>query len=172
MASLCFRFAGEFLVLQKALAEAPRAAGLLPAMAAAAAASQAALPRAPPLGRAPGWRAALRAAAPLVALRRDATLAQALAAMREHRIHRVFIRSGGVEQGHENALPDAVVSITDILRALADGPPAGADEGFTPEMAAALEGRVNEFTDNLLSRLPPPGFWESEEGKAMMRDYC
>ena len=132
--------AGEFLVLQKALAEAPRAAGLSPAMAAAAAASQAALPRAPLLGRAPGWRSALRAVAPLVALRSDATLAEALAAMRQHRIHRVFISCGGVEGG-ENALPDAVVSITDILRALADGPPAGVFEPISPEVPAVLHER-------------------------------
>lgn len=110
-------------MLQRALAEAPRAAGLSPALAASSAAAAAGLPRAPPLGRCPGWRQALPQAAPLVALPRSATLAQLLAAMRLNRVHRVFIRPDQGDASSPAALPDAVVSVTDLLRALADGPP-------------------------------------------------
>jgi CBS domain-containing protein len=114
---------GEFLVLQRALAQAPRAAGLSPALAASSASAAAGLPRAPPLGRCPGWREALPQAAPLVALPRSVTLAQLLAAMRLNRVHRVFISPESDASSTAAALPDAVVSVTDVLRALADGPP-------------------------------------------------
>ena len=59
-----------------------------------------------------------------MALPRDATLAQLLGAMRQHRVHRVFIANAATA-AHERAaaLPDALVSVTDLLRALADGPP-------------------------------------------------
>jgi hypothetical protein len=109
-------------VLQRARAAAPRAAGLDAHSAGAEAAAGA-----PPLDaaatRAPRWRAQLRAAAPLVALPRGATLPQLLSALLAARAHRAFI----LPEGHpgagaaEVAAADvAVVSLTDALRAVAD----------------------------------------------------
>jgi hypothetical protein len=104
---------GEFLVLQRTLAASPRAAGLLPSDAAAAAG--AAPPR--PLGRAPDWRARLPAAAPLEAVRADAPLRELLAKMLKARVHRVFVIESNTAAQQQHA---GVVSMTDVLRAVAD----------------------------------------------------
>jgi CBS-domain-containing membrane protein len=98
---------GEFLVLQRTLAASPRGAGLAPAAPA-------------PLGRAPDWRARLPAAAPLAAVRADAPLRALLARMLDARVHRVFILDGAAGEGGAAARHAGVVSMTDVLRAVAD----------------------------------------------------
>jgi hypothetical protein len=101
---------GEFIVLQRALAASPRAAGLSPAESAARS-----------LGRAPDWRERLADAAPLVAVAADAPLRELLRVMLSARVHRVFILAPSPREGQpQPRAPAGVVSMTDVLRCVAD----------------------------------------------------
>ena len=42
---------------------------------------------------------------------------------------------------------------------------------FCTAMGIAFEARINPFTDNLLRNLPPPGYFDSEEGQAFINQH-
>ena len=42
---------------------------------------------------------------------------------------------------------------------------------FSTALGIAFEARINPFTDNLLRNLPPPGYFDSEEGQAFINQH-